>query len=203
MDFKKILILFCTFLYSIICSAQKGEYLVGILEQSPNPCLKWPCKPSMIFSLWSNDSIFILCHQGFWFWDDPENFSYNKNIAKGDSIEVYGKRLYKKDLSGKQFIEFEIDTIYKILTTNSAPLNNNSSVPIFPNPFSERLNINLDMYDNPLNIGIINGGGKCKYYSNVVGNKAISVSTEDLIPGIYFCVIRTMNNVYIQKIIKH
>lgn len=119
---------------------------------------------------------------------------------------------YKKDqyaISGEDcaWIDFITFPNVSINTSVNDIIYNDLSFIVYPNPFSDKININYTLKEQAnVKISIYNSMGQSiKILSDVIkqipGKHSISYNTNNLNPGLYFCKLETNNKILIKKII--
>lgn len=87
-------------------------------------------------------------------------------------------------------------------TTNTIAENTKKNQPtLYPNPFTNVLNIVSNNSDNTTEIGIFDAQGKVVYSKSYIKNKT-SIDTENLQKGMYYVEIKNNSGVFYNKIIK-
>ena len=139
-----------------------------------------------------------------WMWHFPggsPSSSTKKNPSNilYDSVGTYNVQLIVSNVAGS-------DTLvkYDYISVNSTGINaidENETINVYPNPFSNELIIELEGYNEEVSFKIVNSVGQNVYSGSVV--KRTIINTSDLAAGVY--VIKFGNNrVYkFRKIIKN
>lgn len=105
----------------------------------------------------------------------------------------------------------DADSIYQVdvgaIATNVDLVDNNKDVVVYPNPANSYVNIKLNVPSTEsYTVEIFNAQGKLvKNSVNISGDNNVYTwdinSDADRVPGMYFCVVTTSNNKYIEKIV--
>lgn len=96
---------------------------------------------------------------------------------------------------------FCLDNLNGTVTSVNDLIVNNNSVTVYPNPFRNSVNINIDGIQDAKQIYVTDISGKLVYNSNyILNNNQIDLSS--LTRGFYLLSIKTQNKVITKKIIK-
>ncbi|MFM2267473.1 MAG: hypothetical protein RL757_914 [Bacteroidota bacterium] len=133
----------------------------------------------------------------------------NIKKLKATAAEIYGKTGICTNKIYKDSVLFKPMVAPNIGKKKAEDAKFIANVTTFPNPFSSFLKItyNLNDEDN-ISISLVNGLGQVVkevlLEQNVrEGNHSMNISTEDLLPGVYFIVMRsTKGGVQTQKVVK-
>lgn len=96
-----------------------------------------------------------------------------------------------------------VDTSYQ----NQTPVLNieslsETSVKIYPNPFNERIYVDVpNLLDKP-NISVYSPSGQLLYYAPFVNRPTVQLNTGHWPPGMYILELRSLNDVQRYKLIK-
>lgn len=126
----------------------------------------------------------------------PDNTAYC--ISQSENSNLWFITIQNSSNGEYNISEFDCNT-YNSIKENTQT---NYSINIFPNPFNNLLNINLNnKNDIPFKIEIINSLGII-VKKQTVNNSNIHINTSNIRKGIYILRIFTNNKIYTQTIIK-
>lgn len=97
---------------------------------------------------------------------------------------------------------FCLDNLNGTVTSVNDLIVNNSHVSVYPNPFQNYVNINIDGIQDAKQVYVTDISGKLVYCSNNLFNNNFQIDLSSLSRGFYLLNIRTKNKVITKKIIK-
>lgn len=75
---------------------------------------------------------------------------------------------------------------------------------LYPNPFSNELNINVQDFDNQeIELALTDLNGRVFMSKKIQNSNLIQLNTEELTPSIYFCILRSADKTSTYKVVKN
>lgn len=96
----------------------------------------------------------------------------------------------------------EIEEAAGVISLGTQSLDSDS-ISIFPNPFKNKIFVNLASISNKVSVKVYDILGKEIIIKNFNNNKLIELPVQNLSKGLYFINIEADSETYTKKIIKH